>query len=93
MSESELQARIFKVLSVAKRVRIIELLKQQSLCVNALSNELGITTAAVSQHLRILRTAGIVSADKQGYFVFYVLNENTLNKWNRLARNLLEKIE
>lgn len=93
MSESDVQARIFKVLSAVKRVRIIELLKQQSLCVNALSDELGITIPAVSQHIRILRTAGIIRADKKGYFVYYYLNRDMLKKWNAIARNLLELSE
>ncbi len=48
MSESDKQARMFKVLSAVKRVRIIELLKQRSMCVNALAQELGITPVAVS---------------------------------------------
>ena len=93
MSESDVQARIFKVLSTTKRVRIIELLKQKPLCVNELSHELGITIAAVSQHLRILRTSGIITADRQGYFIFYHVNPNMLDKWNQITRNLLEPAE
>ena len=62
-------ARIFRVLSVETRVRMIALLKQRSLCVNALAKTLNITPAAVSQHLRVLRDADLVIADKQGYFV------------------------
>ena len=69
MSEAEKAARVFKVLSVDTRVRMIELLKHRSLCVNTLARQLGITPAAVSQHLRVLRDADIVKADKQGYFV------------------------
>ncbi len=90
MRDSEKQARIFKVLSVGTRVRMIELLKHRSLCVNALARELGITSAAVSQHLRILRDADIVTADKQGYFVHYRVNEETLGEWRKTAGGLLE---
>ncbi len=90
MSDSEKQARIFKVLSVGTRVRMIELLKARSLCVNALARDLGITSAAVSQHLRILRDADIVTADKQGYFVHYRVNDKTLAEWRKTAGGLLE---
>ncbi len=90
MTDAEKQARIFKVLSVAARVRMIDLLKHRSLCVNALARTLKITPAAVSQHLRILRDADIVTADKRGYFVHYRLNEEKLAEWNQIARNLLE---
>jgi len=87
---AEEQARIFKVLSVGTRVRMIELLKDRPLCVNALSGILGITPAAVSQHLRILRDAEVVLADKRGYFVHYRVNEKTLSEWNRALKSLLE---
>ena len=93
MSDSEKQARIFKVLSVSTRVRMIDLLKNRSLCVNALAQALEITPAAVSQHLRILRDADIVIADKQGYFVHYRVNNKTLAKWSETAKNLLEMDE
>jgi DNA-binding transcriptional ArsR family regulator len=93
VTDSEKQARIFKVLSVGTRVRMIDLLKKRSLCVNALAHALEITPAAVSQHLRILRDADIVIADKQGYFVHYQVNRKTLAKWNESAKNLLEMDE
>lgn len=91
MNNSERQARIFKVLSVGTRVRMIELLKHRALCVNALARKLEISAAAISQHLRILRDADIVIADKKGYFVHYRLNEKTLAEWSKIASNLLEK--
>lgn len=90
MTDSEKQARIFKVLSVSTRVCMIDLLKSRSLCVNALARALEITPAAVSQHLRILRDTDIVIADKQGYFVHYRVNPKTLAEWNASAKKLLE---
>ena len=75
------------------RVRMIDLLKSRSLCVNALARALEITPAAVSQHLRVLRDADIVTADKQGYFVHYRVNEETLAQWSQTARSLLEMKE
>jgi ArsR family transcriptional regulator len=90
VTDPEKQARIFKVLSVDTRVRMIDLLKRRSLCVNALARALDITPAAISQHLRVLRDADIVIADKQGYFVHYRINEGTLAEWNTTTKNLLE---
>lgn len=84
-------ARVFKVLSVETRLKMIELLKQRSLCVNALAKILKITPAAVSQHLRVLRDAEIVIADKQGYFIHYRVNEETLADWNQTAKRFLEQ--
>jgi DNA-binding transcriptional ArsR family regulator len=90
VTDFEKQARIFKVLSVGTRVRMVELLKRQSLCVNALANRLDITPAAISQHLRVLRDANIVTGEKRGYFVHYRVNEKTLAKWNKTTKTLLE---
>ncbi len=90
VTEPEKQARIFKVLSVDTRIKIIELLKRQSLCVNALARILGITPAAVSQHLRVLRDCDIVIADKQGYFVHYRVNSEILAEWSKITKSILE---
>ena len=90
MIDSEKQARIFKVLSVGTRVRMIDLLKRRPLCVNALARQLGVTPAAVSQHLRVLRDADIVIADRRGYFVHYRINEETMADWNKTTASLLE---
>lgn len=89
MTDSEKQARIFKVLSVGTRVRMIDLLKRRSLCVNALARALDMTPAAISQHLRVLRDADVVIADKQGYFVHYRVNEKTLAEWGKTTQSLL----
>ncbi|OIQ49946.1 metalloregulator ArsR/SmtB family transcription factor [Pseudodesulfovibrio thermohalotolerans] len=88
MVNYEKQARIFKVLSVDTRIRMLELLKGGPLCVNALSKRLGITPSAVSQNLRILRDADLVVADKQGYFVHYGINRQTMTELRSLANGV-----
>lgn len=93
MTDPEIQARIFKVLSVETRVRMLVLLKKRALCVNALAKTLKITPAAVSQHLRILRDANAVIADKRGYFVHYRANTETLAMWATKVADILEMDE
>ncbi len=56
---------ILKILSDDTRYKIIELLSAQDLCVGALARRLEITDAAVSQHLQILRKAGLLTAKKR----------------------------
>lgn len=74
-------AQICKCLSVDTRVRLLRLLQDQSLCVGALSHRLGVTPGAVSQHLRVLREAGLVIPEKRGYFVHYQVDRPTLQGW------------
>jgi DNA-binding transcriptional ArsR family regulator len=89
MSNPEKVARICKALSVPSRVKVLEILKVSTLCVNALANELGLTAAAVSQHLRILRDADLIRPEKRGYYVHYVVNWDVLDQWRRLVETLL----
>ena len=89
MSDARRLARVFKALSVETRVRIVQALRSRSLCVNALARELGITPAAVSQHLRVLRDAGVVEAERRGYYVHYRVSDEVLSEWQRMAVSLL----
>jgi DNA-binding transcriptional ArsR family regulator len=90
MAQSKDLARLLKVLSVETRVRIVELLKGRALCVNALTARLDVTQGAVSQHLRIMRDAGLVIDAKRGYFVHYRLNERALAAWREAVGRLLD---
>ncbi len=80
---------MFKALAVKARVRIIQLLKHQALCVGALSTRLKITPGAVSQHLRVLKEAGLVEAEKRGYFMHYRLNQQALARWREALEQFL----
>jgi ArsR family transcriptional regulator len=82
-------AGIFKVLSIDARVRIVELLKRRSRCVTELTAPLGITQAATSQHLRVLRDAGIVRWQKQGFHVYYYLDKRNLARLSKALNQLL----
>ena len=73
-------AELFKILSVDKRIEIIEILKKEPMSVNALAEALGVTQSAVSQHLRVLKAAGLVRDERQGYWIYYNLNRDTLEK-------------
>jgi DNA-binding transcriptional ArsR family regulator len=83
-------ARLMKVLSVDTRVRIVQLLKGRALCVNALAARLDVTQGAVSQHLRIMRDAGLVADEKRGYHVHYRLQDETLAAWREEINQLLD---
>ena len=82
-------AEIFKVLSVETRVKIIELLKSKGpLGVKEISSLLGITPPAVSQHLKILKQAGLVRSERKGYWIPYSINEEALEN----CRELLDEV-
>ena len=73
-------ADLFKLLSVDKRIEIIENLKKDAMSVNALADSLGITQSAVSQHLRVLKASGLVKDERRGYWIYYSINRDALEK-------------
>jgi DNA-binding transcriptional ArsR family regulator len=78
-------AEMFKVLAVESRVKIIELLKTRGpLGAKEIGRLLGITPAAASQHLKILKQAGLVRNERQGYWIPYTLNVEALEKYRRI---------
>ena len=83
------QAELFKVLGVDTRIRIIELLKQKGpLGANEMSDILGITPSAVSQHLKILKHAGLVRNERKGYWIPYPIDPVALEKCGELLSSI-----
>jgi len=75
MKDEEL-ALLHKALSVPVRLKIIKLIADRPLCVNAITRFLSISQPAVSQHLAVLRQAGLVTGEKRGYMVHYTFNRS-----------------
>jgi len=70
---------MFKALAVETRVKIIELLKSEGpLGAKKIAELVGITPAAVSQHLKILRQVGFVRSERNGYWIPYSIDEETM---------------
>lgn len=69
---------ILKALADEKRLKLIHLLLNQDLCGRALASQLGISEAAVSQHLKVLKEAGVVEKEKRGYWTHYSIEKNAL---------------
>ena len=81
---------IFKILSVETRIRIIELLKSKGpIGVKDIAKEMGITPAAVSQHLKLLRQAGLVNGARRGSFMHYSLDPDGLKNCRAALRETL----
>ena len=65
---------LFKALSDNTRLRVVNLLRMQSLSVGDLQAVLGLPQPAVSQQLAILRAAKLVRAKRQGHRICYSLS-------------------
>lgn len=70
----------FKTLGDFNRLRIVEILLRSDLCVGALARLLGLSEPALSQHLKLLREAGIVKGEKRGYWTHYSVEKDALRQ-------------
>jgi ArsR family transcriptional regulator len=70
-----LQAEVLKTLASPKRLEIIHLLANGPCEVGRLAAQLGISQPNVSQHLALMRSAGIVEAERDGREVRYRLSD------------------
>lgn len=67
-------SRVGKALSSHKRLEILELLNQSSKNVDQLANLTGMSAANTSQHLQVLRGAGLVESSREGTHINYRLS-------------------
>lgn len=67
----ERNAKIYKLMANAKRLEILNNLKEQEMTVTELVNTMGIRKANVSQHLAILRYLKLVKVRRVGKNAFY----------------------
>lgn len=64
-----------KAVADENRIKMMDLLKQGPMCVSEVCKHFAMKQPSVSHHLTILKTAGIVSAEKFGKEVRYKLND------------------
>lgn len=81
-------ARIGKAVSAPKRIELLELLCQGPRTVEALAQQTALSVANASQHLKILRAARLVDAEKQGLFVEYRLADEDVLRFVHAMRQL-----
>ncbi len=80
---------MFKALAVETRVKMIELLKSKGpLGAKNIAELVGITPAAVSQHLKVLKQTGLVRSERKGYWIPYSIDEEALEN----CRDLLNEV-
>ncbi len=81
-------AAFLKALGNAKRLEIVGILRKGEKKVGDLEKNIGISQSALSQHLAVLRTAGIVSTRRSAQSVFYSLSDNKCHRLLELLDEL-----
>ena len=71
---------MLKALGEPTRLSIFQQLLIRKHCTRSLSKKLGITESAVSQHMKILKEAGLVSGERFGYHIHYLPEQEALDE-------------
>jgi len=78
-------ADLFKALADSTRLRIVQALLLEELCVCDISAIVNVSISAISHQLRLLRNMRIVKNRKQGKMVYYSLDDDHILKMAQLA--------
>ena len=73
-------AQWFHALSDETRVRIVEMLSHKERCVCELEQVLDIAQSRLSFHLKVLKDAGLLADRKEGRWMYYNLQRETLDQ-------------
>ena len=71
---------IFKVLSDKQRRDILVMLKNGRMNAGEIAEQLGITPAALSYHLKLLKSADLIMEYKQKNFIYYEINTSVFDE-------------
>lgn len=74
----------FKALNDATRRAVLELLKKKALTAGEIADKFQVSKPTISHHLDLLKQAKLVTAQKEGQFIYYALNQSPINeimKW------------
>ena len=94
MEKTKQQATLFAALADPTRLKLLQILGHQSPpgchCVNNLSQLMGISQPAVSQHLRVLKSVGLVTGERRGFRMHYQIDTEGLKSCQGILSTTLE---
>ncbi|TWT03930.1 helix-turn-helix transcriptional regulator [Reyranella sp. CPCC 100927] len=82
-------ADLFRLLGDTSRLRIVAACLEQPTAVSAIAEKLDLSLSLVSHHLRLLKAARIVRAERQGKNVFYAADDEHIR---RVIVDMLEHV-
>ena len=80
---------VLRAINHKLRQRIIDLLEEnEKMTFTDIYIKLRLEQSVASQHLAILRRAGVVATERQGKFIFYTLDKDRLSQISKLVEDL-----
>lgn len=82
--------KIFKALAHPIRIKIVKSLIPGALCVCELNENVDFTQSNLSQHLKILKDAGILKSEKDGLKIMYSLKDERVINLLNIVENIIK---
>ena len=90
----ELHADLCKIFSNAKRLEIIDSLKDKEMSASELIARIGLSKANLSQHMGVLRSKGVILTRREGVNVYYrIANRKIVQACHLIREVLLEQFQ
>lgn len=78
-------AELFKIFGDSTRIKIINVLLEEELCVCDIASRINVSQSAVSHQLRILKSSKLVKYRKDGNCIYYSLDDDHVKKIFKLG--------
>lgn len=89
----EKNVRLFKALSDTNRLMIVEMLSCEELCACNILEKFNITQPTLSHHMKMLCECGLVTGRKQGKWMYYSLNQETVQVFKTFMCSITSNTE
>lgn len=97
MGSEELYVKIYKALAHPIRIKIVKKLLDGPLCVCVLNRDVEFSQSNLSQHLKILKDAGILKSERDGLRIIYSVKDNEIRNLlkvtEKIIKNQLDQVQ
>ncbi|NLY45796.1 MAG: winged helix-turn-helix transcriptional regulator [Tissierella sp.] len=91
MIDYEESAKILKVISDPRRLKIIDILSCGELCACDILDHFDFTQPTLSHHMKVLEESGLINVRKDGLWSYYSLDKNRCNDILQLLNNVFNE--
>jgi DNA-binding transcriptional ArsR family regulator len=81
-------AKMLKAMANEKRLTVLKLIADDEMSVGAIEKAIGLSQSALSQHLALLRAAGVVKTRRRAQTIYYALQDERVKQMLDLLQQL-----